>query len=190
MVEYEKDSYANIGKICKYLGNTVSGTILQYDVLIGYDATSFFCINRQHNPFKEVLKKSRCLGLIKCFSENKSLSNADIKDFLTFIQTVSYGGNIYESYIKTRIIIQGNQKTKSSMTLPPDLYFPVHVILRVRYQCYYYFHYLLEKVLPIPFRNMGGYLILNLILLGKCGLMKISSHHCWQLNTKVEKDRK
>ena len=27
------------------------------------------------------------------------LSNADIEDYLTFIQTVPYGGNIYESYV-------------------------------------------------------------------------------------------
>ena len=36
-------------------------------------------------------------SLTEWLSENKSLSNAGIEDFLTFIQTVPYGGNIYES---------------------------------------------------------------------------------------------
>ena len=50
--------------------------------------------------------------LIEWLSENKSLSNAATEDFLTFIQTVPYGGNIHESYVKTRKSIYDNQKTK------------------------------------------------------------------------------
>ena len=88
VLKYDKNSYANIGAICKYLGNTVSRNILQYYAIIGGDATSFFYTIGKINSFKEVPKKSSCLGLIKPLGENWSWSNTDIGDFLTFIQTV------------------------------------------------------------------------------------------------------
>ena len=102
---------------------------MQYYAIIGCDATSFFYINGKINPFKKILKKSSCLGLIECLSENKSLRNADIEAFLTFIQTVLYGGNIDESDVKARISIYDSQKAKTSLTLPPDHDFATPVIL-------------------------------------------------------------
>ena len=83
-------------------GKTVSRNALQYFVITGCDATSFFQINEKINPFKEVLQKSSCLGLIECLRKNESLSNADVDDFLTFIQTLHYGRAIYESCVITR----------------------------------------------------------------------------------------
>ena len=74
----------------------------------------FFYINGITKQFKEVLKKSSCLGLIKCFGEKKSLSNADIEDFLTCIQTVPCSGNVYESCVITRISIYDIKKLKVS----------------------------------------------------------------------------
>ena len=38
-IKCNKNSYANIGAICKYFGYTVSRNILQYYALIGSDAT-------------------------------------------------------------------------------------------------------------------------------------------------------
>ena len=37
---------------------------------------------------------------------------------------------------------------------------------------------------------MGGSLIVNLILLGQCGLKAISFHHCWQPNPEIGKKEK
>ena len=51
-----KNSYANIGTICKYLENTLSRNILHYYAIIGCDATLFFYMNGKINPLKEVLK--------------------------------------------------------------------------------------------------------------------------------------
>ena len=48
----------------------------------------FFNTNEKINPFKEVPKKSSLFGLTECLGENRSLSNVDIEDFLTFIQIV------------------------------------------------------------------------------------------------------
>ena len=42
VLKYDTNSYANIGTACKYLGNTVSGNILQYHAITGCDTTRFF----------------------------------------------------------------------------------------------------------------------------------------------------
>ena len=137
VLKYDTNSYANIGTVCKYLGNTVSRNILQYHAITGCDTTSFFYRIEKISPFKEVLKKSSYLDLIECLGINKFLSNTDIDNCMTFIQTVLYGGNINEAYIETRINIYDNQRTKSSMTLPPDPNSATQVIFRAHNHCYY-----------------------------------------------------
>ena len=114
VLKYDTNSYANIGTVCKYLGSTVSRNILQYHAITGWDffSASFFYIIGKTSPFKEVLKKSSWLGLIECLGKNKSFSNTDIENCMTFIQTVLYGRNINEAYVETRINIYDNQRTK------------------------------------------------------------------------------
>ena len=114
VLKYDNNSYANIGTVRKYMGNNSRRNILQYYAIIGCDATSFFYIIGKLNPFKEVFKNQSAVS-IKCLVENNYLSNADVEDFLTFIQTFPYGGNIYECYVEKRICIYDNQKTKFSM---------------------------------------------------------------------------
>ena len=150
MLKYDKNSYANVGTIWMYLGNT---GVLQYYVIIDWDATWFSCIRWKINPLKKVLKKSSCLGLIEFLGENKSLSNAEIEDFSTFIQTAPCSGTIYESCVITRIRMYDNHKTKTSMILTPDLDFATQFILQVHYHCYYYVLYHQEELSPISFRN-------------------------------------
>ena len=137
VLKCDTNSYAIIGTVCKYLGNTVSRNILQYRAITGCDTTSFFYRIQKISPFKEVLKKSSYLGLIECLGINKFLSNTDIDNCMTFIQTVLYGGNIIEAYIETRINIHDNQRTKSSMTLPPDPNSATQVIFRAHNHCCY-----------------------------------------------------
>ena len=90
-------------------------------------------------------------------SKNKSLSNTDIENCMTFTQTVLYGGNIDEAYPETRVNIYGNQKTKSSMTLPPDHDCATQVIVRGHYQCYYWIHCFQEIISPILFQDYGWF---------------------------------
>ena len=94
------------------MGNNVRRNILQCYAIIGSDATSFFYANGKINPVKRVLKKSNCLGLNECLGENKSMCNADVKNFLTFIQTVPYDGNMYEASVITKIIYMTIKKLK------------------------------------------------------------------------------
>lgn len=56
MLKYEIDSYGNVGTIGKYLGKSVSKNVLQFHVITGYDATSFFQIAGKMNPLKVVFK--------------------------------------------------------------------------------------------------------------------------------------
>ena len=151
VLKYDKNSYANIDTIWTHLGNTVSRKVLQYYTIIGCLGTSFFYINGKLTHSKKSLKKSSCLGLNECFSENKSLSNADTEDYLSI---VPYGGIIYESCFATRISIDDNQKAKSSMTPTPDPEFTTQVILRVHYQCYYHVHCRQEEISPILFQDL------------------------------------
>ena len=90
-------------------------------------------------------------------SKNKSLSNTDIENCMTFTQTVLYGGNIDEAYPETRVNIYGNQKTKSSMTLPPDHDCATQVIVRGHYQCYYWIHCFQEIISLILFQDYEGF---------------------------------
>ena len=88
---------------------------------------------------------------------NKFLSNTDIDNCMTFIQTVLYGGNINEAYIETRINIYDNQRTKSSMTLPPDPNSATRVIFRAHNHCYYWVRCLRETILSAPFQDYGWF---------------------------------
>ena len=85
------------------------------------------------------------------------MSNTDIKKYMTFTQTVLYGGNINEAYVETRININGNQKIKSSTALPPYPDCATQVIVRAHYQCYYWVHCVQEIISPIPFQDYGWF---------------------------------
>ena len=139
-----------------YLGNT---GVLQYYVIIDWDATWFSCIRWKINPLKKVLKKSSCLGLIEFLGENKSLSNGEIEDFSTFIQTAPCSGTIYESCVITRIRMYDNHKTKTSMILNPDVDFATQFILQVYYIVTITFSIIKKKYQQLVFEIKGDHLI-------------------------------
>ena len=145
VLKYDTNSYANLGTICNNLGNTLRRNILKYHAITGCDTTLFFYRIRKISTFKEVLKLLSCLSLIECLGKNKSLSNTDIEKCMTLTQTVLYGGNINEAFVN-KPNIYDNQKTISSMTLPPDPDCATQVIVRVHSQCYYYVHCLQEII--------------------------------------------
>ena len=72
------------------------------------------------------------------------ISPWDIEKCMTFTETVLYWGNINEAYVERRINIYDNQKTISSMKLPPNPDCATQVIVRVHFQCYYYVQCLQE----------------------------------------------
>ena len=71
VLKADTKSYANIGIICKYLGNTVNRNMLLYHAITGCDTTSFLCRIGKISLFKKVLKKSSCLSLIEYLGKKK-----------------------------------------------------------------------------------------------------------------------
>ena len=55
VLKYDTSSYADIGAICKYLGNTSNRNILQYLAITDCDTTTVFYRIGKISPFKEVL---------------------------------------------------------------------------------------------------------------------------------------
>ena len=157
VLKYDTNSYANIGTICKYFGNTFSRNILRYHANTDCDTTSFFNRTGKVNPFKELLKNSNCLSLIECFSKNKSLGKRYTEKCMTFTETVLYGRNINEAYVEASINIYDSQKTKSSMALPPYPGCVTRTIVRAHYQCYYLVHCLQQIVSPILSQDYGWF---------------------------------
>ena len=68
------------------------------------------------------------------------------------------------------------KKSKRSMTLTSDPDFATQVIFRVHYGVTISLIAFKKKYHQFFFKIKDGSLIMNLILLGKCALMKVSSH--------------
>ena len=85
---------------------------------------------------------------------------------------------VHESYVITRLSIYDNQKAKGSMTLTPDPDFllrmlsePINITIIVTIT----FTVVKKKYHQFFFKIKCGSLIVNLILLSKCDLRKVSS---------------
>ena len=67
-------------------------------------------------PFKNAIEKEN-LGT------GKSISPEFVESCKEFIRTVLYKGNSYETYLQTRVRLYDKQSTKSktTMTIPPDI---------------------------------------------------------------------
>ena len=55
VLKYDTSSYADIGAICKYLGNTSNRNILQYLAITDCDTTTVFYRIGKISPFKEAV---------------------------------------------------------------------------------------------------------------------------------------
>ena len=60
------------------------------------------------------------------------------QNVLKFIQTICYAGLEIENWVKSRVRIYREMKTKTLLTLPPDPKSMVQVILRIHHQLYYW----------------------------------------------------
>ena len=52
VLKYDKNSYANIGTVLTYLGNSISRNVLQYYAIIGCEKILFFFMNGKNNSLK------------------------------------------------------------------------------------------------------------------------------------------
>ena len=120
LLKYDKQKYANIGKICRFLGRPVICKYLpQLHAITGCDTTSYFYRVEKINPLRRVLKSSDCLQLLAGLGK-ESFNDEWQLDAMKFIQTILYCGTDEEDYVSTRVRLYKKQKQKSSLTIPPD----------------------------------------------------------------------
>ena len=83
------------------------------------------------------------------------LSDKNISNAMNFIQTVIYSGKNSESYVDTRVRLYENQRTKSSLYLPPDPDSCNQYVKRAHHQIFTWKR-CTEKIIPhIDFKNNG-----------------------------------
>ena len=104
-----------------------------------------------------MLKNTNVLKLISCLGKFASLSEEILGNCQLFIQTILYTGTPNESYVETRVRLYQNQKTKNSISLPPDPDSCKQALRRVNYQAYHWFHCMEKIHLPISFEANGWF---------------------------------
>ena len=121
-MRYGGHKYAKIEHIVKNLGNNACNFLIQYHAISGCDTTSYFYRIGKVIPFKNAVEKGN-LYLLKELGTEKSISPEFVESCKEFIRTVLYKGNSYKTYLQTRVRLYDKQSTKSktTMTIPPDI---------------------------------------------------------------------
>lgn len=58
--------------------------------------------------------------MLESFGQDQSLQSEKIDNVKEFIRTVVYSGKVGESYVRTRVRLYKEMKSKSSSSIPPD----------------------------------------------------------------------
>ena len=119
-IKYDAEKYANICKICDYLGKDVCESLLDFHEITGSDTTSCFFPAGKVKTFKKILSNQTKLKLIKERGKKDKLSDNHMESAKEFIRLVVYAGESSESYVDTRVRIYKNLKRKTPITIPPD----------------------------------------------------------------------
>ena len=133
-MKYERDKFADIGKICKHLGPEICSNILSIHAISGCDTTSYMHRVGKVRFMRKLLKEPMLSRLLKNLSETTSLEEPDQADIKEFVRSVMYSGNTNETYIETRVRLYTDMKVKTSMSLPPDPSSLLQAIKRVQLQ--------------------------------------------------------
>ena len=132
---------AKIEDIVKNLGNNAFNFLIQYHAISGCDTTSYFYRIGKVIPFKNAVEKGN-LYLLKELGTEKSISPEFVESCKEFIRTVLYKGNSYKTYLQTRVRLNDKQSTKSktTMTIPPDIDSCTQHILRCHLTAFNWIH--------------------------------------------------
>ena len=133
-MKYERDKFADIGKICEHLGPEICSNILSIHAISGCDTTSYMHRVGKVRFMRKLLKEPMLSRLLKNLSETTSLEEPDQADIKEFVRSVMYSGNTNETYIETRVRLYTDMKVKTSMSLPPDPSSLLQAIKRVQLQ--------------------------------------------------------
>ena len=136
-MKYGAEKFANIGKIVKHLGRTVSLMLVHLHCITGCDTTSYMYGVGKARVLNKVLKDVRLLELLETLGCKSGVPD-NYRNIEKFIQTVCYAGRIDESLVETRVRLYEKQKVKTSQSLPADPDSMKQAILRINYQMYYW----------------------------------------------------
>ena len=123
-----------------FLGKTICHNIIQFHVLTGCDSTSYFYGVGKIKLFQKIMKNTNILQLISNLGHKVSADDNAIKNCAIFIQTVLYNGISKETYMKAKIQLYNNQKTKNSVSLTEGSLSCKPAIRRANYQSCYWLH--------------------------------------------------
>lgn len=127
-MKIDKDSYVDIGDVCRTYGKEVCDVMPAYHSLTGCDTTSYPFKVGKVKPFKKMVAHNKFSLLSSAGILPSSIQQRD--NMLTFMQTVMYPGKEDEDYVETRIRIYDQQKMKSSLSLLPDKHSSVEHLKR------------------------------------------------------------
>eukprot|EP00794_Sanderia_malayensis_P001365 gene1365-biopygen1116 len=119
-MKYERDSFADVGKICRFIGRQLCLSLPAFHSISGCDTTSYMFKTRKVRIFKKLLKDQSPSTMLDALQNDEPLLENDIQKLKEFVCAVIYKGSKDEGYIDTRVRLYQQQKEKSSMALPPD----------------------------------------------------------------------
>ena len=129
---------------------TICTHLPQLHGLTGCDTTSFFFKVGKVSPFNKVLKN---IPLISAFGVNTILSDEYVEDCKRFIQIVMYAGDNKGTYVDTRIRLFKQQRTETTMRIPPEADSAKQAIHRVDHQVYTWLRCTGKWIEPIPYEE-------------------------------------
>ncbi len=154
-MKYDHNKYADIGKICKFLGRKICLNMPAMHAVTGCDTTSYLYKVGQVRVMKKLLEADRKCELLADLGKDESFSEITLKNAKEFIRTLMYTGKQKETYVETRIRRYQEMKVKSSMSLPPDPDSVTQVIKGAHYQVYFWKRCDEINIEIIPFANYG-----------------------------------
>ena len=109
-MNYEKERYADIGKIAEVLGPNISICLPALHWLTGCDTTSHFHNTSKTTILKKVITNPEKLSLIRNIGVEPDLDQMVVDDAKDFIRTVLYAGEEKQLYIDTRVRLPWRKK--------------------------------------------------------------------------------
>ena len=133
-MKIDKESYVDIGDVCRTYGKEGCDVMPAYHSMTGCDTTSYPYKVGKVKPFKKMVAHSKFNMLSSAGILPSTLKQ--LKNILTFMQAVMYPGKENEEYVETRIRIYEQQKVKSSLSLLPDKHSSMEHLKRSNLQAY------------------------------------------------------
>ena len=152
-MKIDRDRLVQVKLIVSCYGECVCSILPALHSITGYDTTSYPYNVGKVKPFKKMIKGNTSQYLS---SMGKSeMYYLQLEDGLQFVKQVLYPGKAAETFVGTRMRMYERQKTKSSLTMLPDLSSTKEHLKRADLQAYIWYQCLSTNIkYPSP-ENRG-----------------------------------